>query len=307
MRQPASVYVRAARKTAARFLNKVRRRVRKAISPKAVQNSKPQREARPLVDAASLNAALDALGLTRGDVVMVHSGISHLGKIAGGPRTVFELIRERIGDEGHVLYPVFPFDTLMYHYLKTRPTFDVRTAPTKMGALTEYALKSSGGLRSVHPSHSVLAFGPHRAEFVNKHHLCPAPFTDQSPFARLVDVQGKILLLGVGLNSTTSFHRTEDRLGERFPVKVYHSEAFQVACVDDKGMSCNVDTRAHDPFVSRIRDCNLVRAAFLGAGVLREVPVGSGVVGMIDAAAMDRFLEELCFGPRLTIYGKLWG
>src|SRR5262249_11947058 len=153
--------------------------------------------------------------------------------------------------------PVFPFDTLMFDYLLSSPIFDVRTTPTKMGALSEYALKTGEGQRSIHPTHSVLAFGENSSAYVSGHHLCPAPFTDQSPYAHLVETRGKILLIGVGLNSTTSFHRTEDRLGERFPVNVYRPEVFTVECVDADGRTLQVKTKAHDPFISRIRDCEL--------------------------------------------------
>lgn len=307
MRQPLSVYVRSGGRTASRIYEKVRRRARKVFSRGVPKDSSTRRESRSLVDAATLNAAMNALGLSRGDAVMVHSGISNLGKVAGGPRVLFELIRDRVGENGHVLYPVFPFASLMAEYLKSNPTFDARTAPSKMGALTDYALKSPGGLRSVHPTHSVLAFGPHSAEFVSEHHLCLTPFADQSPFGRLVDFNGKILIIGVGLNSTTSFHRTEDRLGERFPVRVYLPELFRIPCVDAQGLRCEVITQAHDPFISRIRDCDLVRSEFLRTGVLREVPVGDGVVGIIDSRAMDQILEVLWRTRRKTIYGKVWG
>jgi aminoglycoside 3-N-acetyltransferase len=183
----------------------------------------------------------------------------------------------------------------------------VRTAPTRMGWLTEHALMSPGGSRSVHPTHSVLAFGPRSADFVKDHHLCLTPFADRSPYARLVDFGGKILLIGVGLSGMTSFHRTEDRLGERFPVRVYRPEVFRVRCVDAAGRSREVSTLAHDPFISRIRDCDLMREEFLKSGVLREVSVGDGVVGMIDARAMDDLLEDLCRNRSQCIYGRIWG
>jgi hypothetical protein len=70
---------------------------------------------------------------------------------------------------------------------------------------------------------------------------------------------------------------------------------------------CEVQTPAHDPFVSRVRDCDLVRQDFLQTGVLRELPVGDGVVGIIRARGMDRLLEALWRTRRLTIYGRIWG
>lgn len=305
MRQPASVYLRSARRSAGRLRDRVLRRAQRLFACGAA-DSKPQRAARTVVSSADLGAALDAVGLASGASVMVHSGISGLGKVAGGPKAVYDLIRERVGEHGHVLYPVFPFGTLMHEYLKSGPGFDVRTAPSKMGALTEYALKIPGGLRSVHPTHSVLAFGKRAAEFVAEHHLCATPFAEGSPFERLARLGGKILLIGVGLNSTTSFHRVEDRLGERFPVRVYLPEVFRIACVDTQGDTVEVRTRAHDPFISRIRDCELVRQSFLQAGVMSVARVGDGEIALIDARAMDRTLED-CLSRGESIYGRIWG
>lgn len=289
-------------------MEKVERRAKMVFSHVGEESAKfPHGSPRSLVDALSIKAAMDTLGIVKGDTIMVHSGISNLGKVVGGPRIIFELIREQVGPSGHVLFPVFPFASLMAEHLKGRPTFDVRTAPSKMGALTEFALKCSSGMRSVHPTHSVIAFGPRSAEFVTEHHLCQTPFASRSPFAKLVDFNGKILIIGVGLNSTTSFHRTEDRLGSEFPVKVYLSEPFQVRCFDVDGTQLEVRTFAHDPFISRIRDCNLARMEFLQFGVLKEITVGDGVVGIIDAHGMDQHLEDMMRSRRQTIYGKIWG
>jgi aminoglycoside 3-N-acetyltransferase len=305
MRQPLSLYIRAARLGARRFYGKLERRARRAVGRKAAED--PRGSERVTVSMEELRAALRDLEIAPGDTVLVHSGISHLGKIIGGPRAVFEAIQAAVGDRGHVLYPVFPFDSLMYTYLASQPTFDVRTAPTRMGAVTAYAQKVAGGRRSVHPTHSVLGFGPNAGEFVDAHHLCSTPFADRSPFARLVDVRGKILLLGVGLNSTTSFHRTEDRLGDSFPVKVYRPEAFTIACVNNDGDTVHVTTPAHDPFVSRARDCDLVRPDFVEKGVIKEVNVGTGRAAAIDAVRMDELLEALLKQRRRTIYGRIWG
>jgi aminoglycoside 3-N-acetyltransferase len=306
MRQPLSVYVRFCYLTAERFYGKLKRKLAKLLNSEQA-SAKAPKEVREKVDLAMLKAAFESLRLKSGDTVLVHSGISNLGKVVGGPKLVFDLIQEIVGEDGNVLYPVFPFGGLMYAYLSSKPEFDVKTSPTKMGALTEYALKAPGGERSVHPTHSILAFGKKSQFFVAEHHLCETPFADQSPFARLLEDSGKILLVGVGLNSTTHFHRIEDRLGAKFPVKVYKDDSFTINCTDAVGQQHKVKTVAHDPLVSRIRDCDLVKDAFVAKSVLKEVAVGQGTVGIIDAKAMDDCLEELCLNKKFSIYGKLWG
>jgi aminoglycoside 3-N-acetyltransferase len=175
-----------------------------------------------------------------------------------------------------------------------------------MGAVTEYALRAKGGKRSMHPSHSIIAFGERKEYFVGEHHLSPTPFGNSSPFARLVEASGKILLLGVGLSSTTSFHRIEDKLGSDFPVKVYLDKVFEISCVDEDGNKIIVKTPSHDPFISRVRDCNLVRTAFIESGVMQELTLGNGKIAVIDAKAMEVCLENLLSKERFTIYGKIW-
>ncbi|MDD5036311.1 MAG: AAC(3) family N-acetyltransferase [Methylococcaceae bacterium] len=308
MRHPLSIYIRSVRRAGERLLGKIERRLRYYLGIGFVASvGEAQRDKRPVIDLATLETALRELGLSSGDSVLVHSGTSHLGKISGGARGIFELIQKTVGEHGNVLYPVFPFGGLIYEYLRSNPVFDVNTAPSKMGSLTEYALRAPGGRRSIHPTHSVLAFGESSDFFVGEHHLCPTPFSDQSPFAKLVERSGKILLLGVGLNSTTSFHRIEDKLGGRYLVKIYLDEVFTVRCTDVEGRELQVRTQSHDPFISRVRDGDLVRDAFVRSGVLREISVGNGSVGIIDAKAMEDCLEDLCLNQRFTIYGKIWG
>jgi aminoglycoside 3-N-acetyltransferase len=289
-----------------RLCDKVERRLLRHFNTKR-DAVKPQKEVRHRIDLNTLKAALDKLGLSSGDSVLVHSGISNLGKVIGGPRLVFDLIQEMVGSHGNVLYPVFPFGGLMYEHLCSNPAFDAKTSASKMGALSEYALNVPGGQRSIHPTHSVLAFGEQRHLFVGEHHLCETPFADKSPFARLVDISGKILLIGVGLNSTTSFHRVEDRMGIEFPVRVYLDEIFSIQCVDTEGREHQVKTLAHDPFVSRVRDGNLYRNILLEKGILRELTVGNGIIAIIDARALDECLEDLCRNKHFTVYGKIWG
>lgn len=307
MRQPTSIYLRSARLRAGRLAKRLVNRLRRLIPAAPPDSSGPRRASRTVVSMDTLREAVTALGIGPADSVLVHSGISNLGKVVGGPKGTFELIRDCVGSAGHVLYPAFPFDSLMYEYLRHGPEFDVRSAPSRMGALTQYALTAADGMRSVHPTHSILAFGPRRDNFVGEHHLCESPFADRSPFGRLVEAGGKILLLGVGLNSTTSFHRIEDRLGDQFPVRVYVPTLFRVPCIDAHGAPLEVSTPAHDPFISRLRDCDIVHAELLRSGALRELQVGDGSVAVIDAAAMEATLERLLRDQGLTIYGKLWG
>ena len=90
MRQPLSIYVRAAGLAAKRFSGRVGRKMRK-LAGRGADDAKPA--PRPNIKLDMLAEALDTLGIVRGDRVLVHSGISALGKVVGGPKGVFNLLR----------------------------------------------------------------------------------------------------------------------------------------------------------------------------------------------------------------------
>lgn len=304
MRQPLSVYVRSAQ----RNITDIRRRgVRKLRRIAGMPEPAPPRATRPLIEPDQFEAVLDELGIRSGDRVIVHSGISHIGKFEGGPVKLVERLRERIGSTGLLLFPAFPFGNLMFEYLESGPSFDAREPKAKMGALVDIALGYEDRMRSVHPTHSVAGFGDDVADLLKDHHLDGTPFGPHSPFWRLADMGGKILVIGVGLSSVTGFHLPEDRMGDEFPVRVYGDKIYEVPCLSDTGEEIRVRTRAHDPMVSRVRDCYLVEDAFISEGIYKKIDIGNHYMGAIDFAGMDVLLQRLAREERFTIYGKLWG
>lgn len=305
MRQPLSIYTRAARLESQRLANRISRKFQKWIN-KQTPEAQP-RKARPLIDLSVIEAAFCELGVTRGDRILIHSGIGRLGKIKGGAPGIMALLREKVGQDGLLLFPAFPFATLMHEYVSSNPEFDLRTSSTKMGALAEVALAAPDRIRSLHPTHSVSGFGQDVAHFLEDHHLDDTPFGPHSPFWRLADAGGKILIMGVGLSSVTSFHLTEDRMGEEFPVRVYLDKVFRLKCRDALGETVEIITQCHDPFISQVRDCYIVEDLFIQEGIYRKIPVGQHFIGMIDAQRMDLCLQRLARQEHLTIYGRIWG
>jgi aminoglycoside 3-N-acetyltransferase len=67
-----------------------------------------------------------------------------------------------------------------------------------------------GVLRSDHPARSVCAYGKHADYLVRDHDLSNI-FGDGSPIGKLYELDGEVLLIGVGYDKNTSLHLADDR------------------------------------------------------------------------------------------------
>ncbi|MDA7672962.1 AAC(3) family N-acetyltransferase [Verrucomicrobiales bacterium] len=145
------------------------------------------------------------MGVSKGDVLLVHSSLSSLGYVPGGPATIIEVLREAIGAEGTLVFPTQTWEQINAGL----DCFNVRGTASCVGKISDFFRQQKGVLRSLHPTHSVAAAGP-KAEFlVHKHEFATSPCGEGTPYERILRADGKILLLGVGLESNTCFHCLE--------------------------------------------------------------------------------------------------
>lgn len=179
----------------------------------------------------SLKADLAALGVGPGMVVMVHSSLSRLGWICGGPVAVIYALEELLGPAGSLMMPTHssnlsdpatwvnpPVPEEWWPIIRAHtPAFDPDLTPTtQMGILPETFRKQPGVRRSAHPQVSFAAWGA-EAERLTAGHDVEGNLGEGSPLARLYELDGHVLLLGVGHGNNTSLHLAEYRA--RYPNK----------------------------------------------------------------------------------------
>jgi len=169
---------------------------------------------------ADLKRALLELGVRPGDALMVHSAFDRFLGFRGGPVEVVRALQEIVGPGGTLMMPTIPFRGTAVEYALGDPVFDVRQTVSMMGLITEVFRRSPGVVRSIHPTHSVAAWGDKADALIAGHELADTPCGRLTPYGRLLDYDGKILLMGVSPSTMTFCYFVAEELEPRLPVLV---------------------------------------------------------------------------------------
>lgn len=183
-------------------------------------------QSRMPVTVSGMEKDLARLGVREGDVVIAHSSLSKLGWVCGGSQAVIQALLRAIGPEGTLVMPAHsgnwsdpaewqnppvPSEWVDIIY-EEMPAFDPDSTPTwGMGHIAETFRAYPGTVRSSHPQVSFCANGKRAADIVSEHPLTPQ-FGLASPLGKLYKLNAKVLLIGVGYDSCTSFHLAEATL-----------------------------------------------------------------------------------------------
>lgn len=258
-----------------------------------------------------LAADLRRAGVRAGGVLMVHTRMSALAWVAGGSEAVVRALLDALGPEG-TLAAYASWEEHVYRvsdwpaehrdaYLAEPPVFDVATgeAARDHGRIPERVRTWPGAERSVHPEASVVAVGP-RARWLVDPHPANAAYGPESPFARLVEAGGQVLMLGAPLDTVTLLHHAEGIA--RVPRK--RRVTFRLPVYEDgrvvERTYTDIDTSAgafpyEDLDLEEDAFAVIARAA-LEAGIGERARVGAAECHLFPAAELTAFgvawLEE---------------
>ncbi|MEK4518797.1 AAC(3) family N-acetyltransferase [Paenibacillus sp. FSL H8-0122] len=179
-----------------------------------------------LITVDRLAADFRRLGVQEGMTLLLHSSLKSLGQwVAGGPVAVILALEQVLGEEGTLVMPTQssdltdpsgwsrpPVPEAWWPGIREHmPAYDPDLTPIRgMGIIPDCFRKQRGVRRSSHPIDSFAAWGKHRDVIIDGHGLEYA-FGERSPLARIYELEGSVLLLGVDHGNNTSLHLAEHR------------------------------------------------------------------------------------------------
>jgi len=254
------------------------------------------------VTRSELARELRELGVTPGGALMVHTRMSALGWVVGAAETVVRALLDAVGPEG-TLVAYTSWEEHAYDdadrpegvadaYRAEPPVFDppVSEAVRDHGRVPERIRTWPGAVRSAHPEASVAALGARAAWIAHPH---ADGYGSESPFARLVEAGGQVLMLGAPLDTITLLHHAEavaHARGRReltYTVWVREGERAGPRTVTD------IDTRdgAYD-YASLgldVDEFEAIATDALAAGTGKRGRVGAADCHLFDARALTGF------------------
>jgi aminoglycoside 3-N-acetyltransferase len=258
------------------------------------------RAAPAFITRADLARDLGALGLRAGDTVMVHAGMRRVGRLLNGPDALVGALLDTVGPQGTLL-AYTDWDAAYDDLLDAEgrvpaawrdhvPPFDpaASRAIRDNGILAEFVRTTPGARRSGNPGASVAALGA-MAEWITRDHPLDDGYGEGSPFARLVEVQGRVLMVGAPLDTMTLLHHAEHlarvpgkrRRRYEVPLRTPHGTAWRMVEEFDTSRPV-VDGLPDDYFATIVR-------AYVATGEGRQGDVGGAPSLLVDAGAICRF------------------
>jgi len=225
-----------------------------------------------MVSKNDIKKGLREIGIKKGDKLLVHSSLSSFGYVEGGANTVIDALIEAVGFEGTVLVPTLTGSAELSP--QNPPVFDVLATPCWTGKIPESFRSRKNARRSYHPTHSVAGIGADVETLIKNHYEDITPCGIKSPYYKLGELGGYILLIGVGLDVSTAFHTVEE-LAE----VDYHLQKEMTDCVVIKEDNMRMIVRNYlHSYLGPERNFPIMEEIFREKGIMKHIQIGNALI-----------------------------
>lgn len=209
-----------------------------------------------------ISTELTALGLCRGDIVLLHSSLSSLGFVDGGADALIDAFLSVLGPEGTLVVPTFGALGIVTERLRVRPE----------------------AVESCHPKARVAALGKDARELCADHWKADTAHGHGTPYTRIAEKGGYVCLLGVDQDRNTTLHTVEALL--ELP---YLNTTPEVTFETPEGTV----TRSWKYFPGPHRDFIGLDRALRESGKLRTRRIGNAVVRLIRGRDLIEIARDI--------------
>lgn len=224
---------------------------------------------------------LHAIGVEAGDVLLVHASYRAIRPVDGGPDAVIDALIAAVGPEGTLVMPSWTDDD--------DAVFDPEEDDVEdhLGIIAETFRCRPDVLRGTHPF-AVAAWGKRAQHIVDAPFIVP-PHGPDTGVARVHDLDGKVLLLGVDHDADTTIHLAE------LMAEVPYRRPKHITIVED-GRPKRVDYGENDHCC---RNFNLVGDWLRARGLQREGKIGNApsILALsrdITATVTEELFDDPC-------------
>ena len=164
-----------------------------------------------MISREELRMGFTNLGIKTGDHIALGMSFGAVGMVTGGPKSFVGALLEVIGTGGTVMIPtftyVYPLSLVRRHKV---PVFRKEETVPYTGVVANHIRNDARAIRSSHPTNSYAAIGGKADYLLGNHDHESGAY---SPYSRLADINGKILIIGLNYRLIGIRHEAQSRAG----------------------------------------------------------------------------------------------
>lgn len=170
----------------------------------------------------SLRQRLENSGISKGDIVLIHSSLDGLRSLGMTSEEIVDLILD-IFSEMTVVFATYPIEPIRK---KEVYKYDPKKTLCWTGMLPNVFLKRQGVKRSLFPYNTLAAIGEHADAMLDNNLLSDIPHGANTPWDYCRMHHAKILFLGTTSreSNTMAIHMVPDIKGDDWPINNWYEE-----------------------------------------------------------------------------------
>ena len=264
------------------FLGRTKRKMLAAVVPRLLS-----------YDAEGFERKLSDLGIRAGDRLMVHASWRPHNGFTGSPIDIVRAMKQAVGPEGLLVMPSMTYRDSSKAFLKRGESMKVLKSPSHMGLISEVFRRGKDVHRSLSPTHPLLACGKQADTFLSGHDKTDRSFGSESPFAKLLNLDGKILCVDADNETITFVHFLEDRIRDNLPFPLYEREHYTGRVVDVEGELRLVATRVLSDASRNLRCEEKLWAMAKKQRILRQRRVGNTRLTLVKCQDLTGVVDSM--------------